>query len=50
MLDLLFPEVLSELTYSSRAEHEAEAKEFLDGSSWVWVTLICWGQEGEGEP
>ena len=50
MLDSLFPEVLSELTYSSRAEHGAGVKGFLDGSNWVWVTLICWGREGEGEP
>ena len=32
MLDLLFPEVLSELTYSSRAEHGGGVKGFLDGS------------------
>ena len=30
MLDLLFPEVLSELTYSSRAE-QGGVKGFLDG-------------------
>ena len=32
MLDLLFPEVLSELTYSSRADHRGGVKGFLDGS------------------
>ena len=32
MLDSLFPEVLSELTYSSRVEHGEGVKGFLDGS------------------
>ena len=49
MLDSLFPKVLSELTYSSRAERRGGVKGFLDGSGWVWVTLICWGQGREGE-
>ena len=31
MLDLLFPEVLSELTCSSRAERRGGVKGFLDG-------------------
>ena len=43
ILDSLFPEVLSELMYSLRVECEAGVKGFLDGSGWVWVTLICWG-------
>ena len=32
MLDLLFPEVSSQLTYSSRAEQGGGVKGFLDGS------------------
>ena len=31
ILDSLFPEVLSELTYSSRAERRGGMKGFLDG-------------------
>ena len=50
MLDLLFLEVLSELTYSLRAERGGGVKGFLDSSGSVWVTLICWGQGREGEP
>ena len=49
MLDLLFLEVLSELTYSLRVDCGGGIKGFLDGSGWVWVTLICWGQGREGE-
>ena len=32
ILDSLFPEVLSELTYALRAEHGGGMKGFLDGS------------------
>ena len=49
MLDSLFPEVLSKLTYSSRAERGGGTKGFLDGSGKVLVTLICWGRGREGE-
>ena len=50
MLDSLFPEVLSELTYSLRVEGGAGTKGFLDGSGCVWVVLICWGRGEEGAP
>ena len=50
MLDLLFPEVLSELTYSSKTERGGQVKWFLDGSGCVLVVLICWGQERMGKP
>ena len=40
MLDSLFPEVLSELTYSSRAILGVVVGGFLEGSAWVWVVLI----------
>ena len=40
MLDSLFPEVLSELMYSSRADLGAVVNGFLEGSAWVWVVLI----------
>ena len=49
MSDSLFPEVFSNFMYSLRAEQGAGVKEFLDGSGWVLVVLICWGQEGEGK-
>ena len=39
MLDSLFPEVLSELTYSSRADLGVVVNVFLEGSAWVWVVL-----------
>ena len=35
-----FPEVLSELTYSSRADWGAVVNGFLEGLAWVWVVLI----------
>ena len=47
MLDSLFPKVLSEFTYLSRAEHRGGMKGFLNSPSSVWMVLICWGQEGE---
>ena len=40
ILDSLFPEVLSELTYSSRADLGAGVNRFLEGSAWVRVVLI----------
>ena len=40
MLDSLFPEVLSELTYSSRADLGVSVNGFLEGSAWVRVALI----------
>ena len=40
MLDSLFPEVLSELTYSSRADLGVVVNRFLEGLAWVWVVLI----------
>ena len=41
VLDLLFPEVLSELTYSSREERGAGVNGFLDNSVRVLMVLIC---------
>ena len=35
ILDSLFPEVFSKLTYSSRADLGAGMNGFLDGSAWV---------------
>ena len=40
ILDLLFPEVLSELTYLSWADLGAGVNGFLEGSAWVRVVLI----------
>ena len=40
ILDSLFPEVFSELTYSSRADLGVVVNGFLEGSAWVWVVLI----------
>ena len=40
MLDSLFPEVFSKLTYSSRADLGVGVNGFLEGSAWVWVVLI----------
>ena len=37
---LLFPKVLRELTYSSRADLGVEVNGFLDGSAWIKVVLI----------
>ena len=35
MLDSLLPEVLSEFTYSSRADLGVGVNRFLEGSAWV---------------
>ena len=43
ILDSLFPKVLSELTYSLRADLGVGVNGFLEGSAWVRVVLICWG-------
>ena len=40
ILDLLLPEVLSEFTYSSRADLGAGVNGFLEGLARVWVVLI----------
>ena len=40
ILDLLFPKVLSELTYSLRADLGVGVNRFLEGSAWVRVVLI----------
>ena len=54
ILDSLFPEVLSELTYSSRADFGVGVNGFLEGLALVRVVLICWGRgeidEGDDVP
>ena len=47
MSNSLLPEVLSELTYSSRADKGVGVGEFLEDLGLVSVVLMCCG-EGEG--